>query len=646
MAKKTKIDKGSVDTKILQDWRTKIGVGPVMFTMFMNDANDTLKKLEGRELMDQKLKFETKLNRINALAIIAMNERGNEYEKKLSYDIAKRVFFDSINTMTMTWEAFEDRTSHMHVKEGIKTVYDTYNYSKLIKDSQVADVLPKFDALFDLYKYQFNSKGTAEDDRWIVAMNIADVRKAIAERKFTGLRKWDSLTTEEKEDVKKETLVKFEYDELGAMYPNVLAGDINGETVKEPKDNIIIVKKLIELGLIAGTDILAALEGLCMQLGIIWNDKDIVNTVDTSIAILQQYVDDLNLDIDKFNMDIAEPNIQSITDTDTLFKLMDTSQRFALDCFTPEYIFNAIRRYKKFNKNVAVDGVLDEKVEPSPDCKQSADNMAFLGVMGVRQLHDRLVSNYGDKEEVVEKDENGEEKKVVDIKLNGKVIVASIIYHLFIERIMKNSKFIRGLECLFNGFLPVTGAVWESFAQKLDKAVEGVTVKFDEDMLKTYKESMGVKIKDYTEPTEEAEELLEEVDEAPMEELLEEAEEEKKEEVTITVPEELVNPIAKEIPKILEAVKEELTGESEKVIEEGASDKIDEVVEIEDTLREKLHEELTSLGVEKKEELDEEGKKILDGIQKKVSDTLENIDEVEKRSKEALKEIMEETENE
>ena len=55
---------------------------------------------------------------------------------------------------------------------------------------------------------------------------------------------------------------------------------------------------------------------------------------------------------------------------------------------------------------------------------------------------------------------------------------------------------------------------------------------------------------------------------------------------------------------------------------------------------------LTSLGVEKKEELDDEGKKILDGIQKKVSDTLENIDEVEKRSKEALKEIMEETENE
>lgn len=573
MAKKTKIDKGSVDTKILQDWRTKIGVGPVMFTMFMNDANDTLKKLEGRELMDQKLKFETKLNRINALAIIAMNERGNEYEKKLSYDIAKRVFFDSINTMTMTWEAFEDRTSHMHVKEGIKTVYDTYNYSKLIKDSQVADVLPKFDTLIELYKYWYNDTPKDDEARWNVAMQISDVRKAIAERKFSGLRKLGAMTSEEKEDIKKEYLVKFEYDELGAMHPNVLAGDINGETVKEPKDNIIIVKKLIELGLITGTDILAALEGLCMQLGIIWNDKDIVNTVDTSIAILQQYVDDLNLDVDKFNMDITEPNIQSITDTDTLFKLMDTSQRFALDCFTPEYIFNAIRRYKKFNKNVAVDGVLDEKVEPSPDCKQSADNMAFLGVMGVRQLHDRLVSNYGDKEEVVEKDEAGEEKKVVDIKLNGKVIVASIIYHLFIERIMKNSKFIRGLECLFNGFLPVTGAVWESFAQKLDKAVEGVTVKFDEDMLKTYKESMLIKIKDYTEPTEASEEILEEVDEAPVEELLEEVD---------------------------EAPVEVLEEEPTKVIEEGASDKIDEVVEIVDTLREKLHEELTSLGVEKK----------------------------------------------
>lgn len=645
MAKKTKIDKGSVDTKILQDWRTKIGVGPVMFTMFMNDANDTLKKLEGRELMDQKLKFETKLNRINALAIIAMNAKGNEYEKKLSYDIAKRVFFDSINTMTMTWEAFEDRTSHMHVKEGIKTVYDTYNYSKLIKDSQVADVLPKFDTLIELYKYWYNDTPKDDEARWNVAMQISDVRKAIAERKFSGLRKLGAMTSEEKEDIKKEYLVKFEYDELAKLHPNIKPRELSKENIIEPKDNIDIAYTLINDGLIVGMDILAALEGLCMQLGIIWNDKDIVNTVDTSIAILQQYIDDLNLDVDKFNMDITEPNIQSITDTDTLFKLMDTSQRFALDCFTPEYIFNAIRRYKKFNKNVAVDGALDEKVEPSPDCKQSADNMAFLGVMGVRQLHDRLVSNYGDKEEVVEKDEAGEEKKVVDIKLNSKVIVASIIYHLFIERIMKNSKFIRGLECLFNGFLPVTGAVWESFAQKLDKAVEGVTVKFDEDMLKTYKESMGVKIKDYTEPTEESEEILEEVDEEPTE-ILEEASEEKKEEVNITVPEELVNPIAKEIPKILEAVKEELTGEPTKVIEEGASDKIDEVAEIEDTLREKLHEELTSLGVEKKEELDEEGKKILDGIQKKVSDTLENIDEVEKRSKEALKEIMEETENE
>ena len=561
MAKKTKIDKGSVDTKILQDWRTKIGVGPVMFTMFMNDANDTLKKLEGRELMDQKLKFETKLNRINALAIIAMNERGNEYEKKLSYDIAKRVFFDSINTMTMTWEAFEDRTSHMHVKEGIKTVYDTYNYSKLIKDSQVADVLPKFDALFDLYKYWYSDTPKDDEARWNVAMQISDVRKAIAERKFSSLRKLGAMTSEEKEDIKKEYLVKFEYDELTKLHPNIKPRELSKENIKEPKDNIDIAYTLINDGLIVGMDILAALEGLCMQLGIIWNDKDIVNTVDTSIAILQQYVDDLNLDVDKFNMDIAEPNIQSITDTDTLFKLMDTSQRFALDCFTPEYIFNAIRRYKKFNKNVVVDGVLDEKVEPSPDCKQSADNMAFLGVMGVRQLHDRLVSNYGDKEEVVEKDENGEEKKVVDIKLNSKVIVASIIYHLFIERIMKNSKFIRGLECLFNGFLPVTGAVWESFAQKLDKAVEGVKVKFDEDMLKTYKESMGVKIKDYTEPEEEAEEILEEIDEAPV-----------------------------------EVLEEEPT----KVIEEGASDKIDEVVEIEDTLRKKLHEELTSLGVEKK----------------------------------------------
>jgi hypothetical protein len=41
-------------------------------------------------------------------------------------------------------------------------------------------------------------------------------------------------------------------------------------------------------------------------------------------------------------------------------------------------------------------------------------------------------------------------------------------------------------------------------------------------MLKTYKESMGVKIKDYTEPTEEAEEILEEVDEEKKEELDEE----------------------------------------------------------------------------------------------------------------------------
>lgn len=627
MAKKTKINKGSVNDSILQKWRTKIGVGPVMLQVFTNDANAELKKLEGIELMNRKLELETKLNRINVNATLAMNKSGNEYEKKLAHDIAKRVFFDSIATLTMTWAAFEDRTSHLHIKEGIKTVYDTYDYAKRIKDSQVADILPKFDALIELYKYWYNDTPKDDEVRWNVAMQISDVRKAIAERKFEGLRKLGAMTSEEKEDIKKEYLVKFEYDELTKLHPNVKPRELSKENIKEPKDNIDIAYSLINEGLIVGMDILGALEGLCMQLGIIWNDKDIVNTVDTSIAILQQYIDDLNLDVDKFNMEIDMPNIQSITDTDTLFKLMDTSQRFALDCFTPEYIFNAIRRYKKFNKNVAIDGVLDEKIDASPDCKQSADNMSYLGIMGVRQLHDRIVSNYGDKEEVVEKDKDGNDKKVINIKLNSKVIVASIIYHLFIDRIMKNSKFIRGMECLFNGFLPVTGAVWESFAQKLDKAVENVNVKFDEEMLKTYKETMGATIKDYTG-----------------------AQEEKKE-VDITVPEELIDPVTKEIPKILKAVKEELTGEKEDVVPKDFkySGTMEHPVN-EEILKEELDKELTALGVEKKEvkieELDEEGKKILNDIQKKASDILENIDEVEKRSKEALKEIMEETETE
>ena len=624
MAKKTKINKGNIDSRIFQEWRTKTGVGPVMFQVFTNDANAELKKLEGKDLMNKKLELETKLNRINVNAVIAMNHKGNDYEKKLSLELGKRVFFDSINTMTMTWEAFEDRTSHLHLKDGIKTVYDTYDYSKRIKDSQVAEVLPKFDALIELYKYWYNNIPKDDEARWNVAMQISDVRKAIAERKFSGLRKFEALTSEEKEDIKKEYLVKFEYDELGKLHPNIKPRELSKENIKEPKDNIDIAYTLINDGLIVGMDILGALEGLCMQLGIIWNDKDIVNTVDTSIAILQQYIDDLNLDLDKFNMDIAEPNIQSITDTDTLFKLMDTSQRFALDCFTPDYILHAIRRYKKYNKNVAIDGVLDEKVDPAPDTKQSADNLSYLGIMGVRQLHDRIVSNYGDKEEVVEKDEKGNDKKVINIKLNSKVIVASIIYHLFIERIMKNSKFIRGMECLFNGFLPVTGAVWESFAKKLDKAVENVNVKFDEEMLKTYKETMGAKIKDYTG-----------------------AEEEKKE-VDITVPEELIDPVTKEIPKILKTIKEELTGEKEDVVPKDFkySGTMEHPVN-EETLREELDKELTELGVEKKiEELDEEGKKILNDIQEKVSDTLENIDEVTKKSEEALKEIMEETETE
>ena len=624
MAKKTKINRGNIDSRIFQEWRTKTGVGPVMFQVFTNDANAELKKLEGKDLMNRKLELETKLNRINVNAVIAMNHKGNDYEKKLSLELAKRVFFDSINTLTMTWEAFEDRTSHLHLKDGIKTVYDTYDYSKRIKDSQVAEVLPKFDALINLYKYWYNDTPKDDEARWNVAMQISDVRKAIAERKFSGLRKLGAMTAEEKEDVKKEYLVKFEYDELAKLHPNIKPRELSKENIKEPKDNIDIAYTLINDGLIAGMDILGALEGLCMQLGIIWNDKDIVNTVDTSIAILQQYIDDLNLDVDKFNMDIAEPNIQSITDTDTLFKLMDTSQRFALDCFTPDYILHAIRRYKKYNKNVAIDGVLDEKVDPAPDTKQSADNLSYLGIMGVRQLHDRIVSNYGDKEEAVEKDEKGNDKKVVNIKLNSKVIVASIIYHLFIERIMKNSKFIRGMECLFNGFLPVTGAVWESFAKKLDKAVENVNVVFDEEMLKNYKETMGSKIKDYT------------------------GTEEEKKEIDITVPEELIDPVTKEIPKILKTIKEELTGEKEDVVPKDFkySGTMEHPVN-EETLREELDKELTELGVEKKiEELDEEGKKILNDIQKKVSDTLENIDEVTKRSKEALKEIMEETETE
>ena len=89
-------------------------------------------------------------------------------------------------------------------------------------------------------------------------------------------------------------------------------------------------------------------------------------------------------------------------------------------------------------------------------------------------------------------------------------------------------------------------------------------------------------IKDYTE--EEPKETLEDIQKELHDSLTSLGVEEKKEEIDITVPEELVDPVTKEIPKILKTIKEELTGESEKVIEEGASDKIDKETEASDAL--------------------------------------------------------------
>ena len=138
------------------------------------------------------------------------------------------------------------------------------------------------------------------------------------------------------------------------------------------------------------------------------------------------------------------------------------------------------------------------------------DTYIKIAVPSIKELHDRIVCNYGDKVEMEEKvyNDKGEEetKKVSKVKLNTKMCIASIITLLFIDRLLHIPDFLRGIEVIFSGFLEITSVTWEAFAKKLDEVINAVDFNVDEAIVEEYEKLANIKIKDYS--TEEVKEAI------------------------------------------------------------------------------------------------------------------------------------------
>ena len=506
-----KIDTKNFDKQKMIEWRKRVGVGPLMWASMIDEANDKISKLtkekKDKEAFDLKIDIERKLCIIDTNAIVAMSNSSLEYDRKLAKRKANYVFVDLIRLITSEFETPAEMDN-----SGLKTLYSNYKAIKSIQKEHENSIIPKMKKLVEVLFYL----GTqTECDKNEVALTMADVYRIIEAKVFTGLTITEGKTEEEKKAIYDAPDVKEHLELLSKDYADepfdVYRENGHFKTTLEISKLINLALYLVKEGLITLEDIQSGIEGLASQFIFIWNGYDLANTVDIAHAILEGQIKILDLSKENFNVEGVDTNIQSIKDADTLLKLLDTAQKYIVNDLRKETLTPILRRFKKFNRNVPVEKDGIDLVTPIADTFDGyLDTYIKIAVPSIKELHDRIVCNYGDKVEVEEKvyNDKGEEeiKKVSKVKLNTKMCIASIITLLFIDRLLHIPDFLRGIEVIFSGFLEITSVTWEAFAKKLDEVINAIDFNVDEAIVEEYEKLANIKIKDYS--TEEVKEAI------------------------------------------------------------------------------------------------------------------------------------------
>jgi hypothetical protein len=507
-----KIDTKNFDKQKMIEWRKKVGIGPLMWATTIDNANDKINKLTAekkeKEAYDVKIDVERKLCIVDTNAILAMSKSSLEYDRKLAKRKANYVFVDLIRLATSEFETPAEMDN-----SGLKTLYSNYKAIKSIQKEHENSIIPKMRKLVEVLFYLGNQ---TECDKNEVALTMADVYRIIEAKVFTGLTITEGKTDEEKKAIYDAPDVQHHLELLNKEYadePFDIYMDENGhfKTTLEISKLINLALYLVREKLIALEDIQSGIEGLASQFIFIWNGYDLANTVDIAHAILEGQIKILDLSKENFNVEGVDTNIQSIKDADTLLKLLDTAQKYIVNDLRKETLTPILRRFKKFNRNVPVEKDGIDLVTPIADTFDGyLDTYIKIAVPSIKELHDRIVCNYGDKVEMEEKvyNDKGEEeiKKVSKVKLNTKMCIASIITLLFIDRLLHIPDFLRGIEVIFSGFLEITSVTWEAFAKKLDEVINAIDFNVDEAIVEEYEKLANIKIKDYS--TEEVKEAI------------------------------------------------------------------------------------------------------------------------------------------
>ena len=498
-----KIDTKNFDKQKMVEWRKRVGVGPLMWATTIDNANDKINKLTAekkeKEAYDTKIDVERRLCIVDTNAILAMSKSSLEYDRKLAKRKANYVFVDLIRLITSEFETPAEMDN-----SGLKTLYSNYKAIKSIQKEHENSIIPKMKKLVEVLFYL----GTqTKCDKNEVALTMADVYRIIEAKVFTGLTITEGKTEEEKKAIYDAPDVKEHFELLNKNYADepfdIYRENGHFKTTLEISKLINLALYLVREGLITLEDIQSGIEGLASQFIFIWNGYDLANTVDIAHAILEGQIKILDLSKENFNVEGVDTNIQSIKDADTLLKLLDTAQKYIVNDLRKETLTPILRRFKKFNRNVPVEKDGIDLVTPVADTFDGyLDTYIKIAVPSIKELHDRIVCNYGDKVEMEEKvyNDKGEEetKKVSKVKLNTKMCIASIITLLFIDRLLHIPDFLRGIEVIFSGFLDLTSLTWEAFAKKLDEVISAIDFNVDEAIVEEYEKLANIKIKDYS----------------------------------------------------------------------------------------------------------------------------------------------------
>lgn len=227
--------------------------------------------------------------------------------------------------------------------------------------------------------------------------------------------------------------------------------------IKDKANGLYLIKELIHTNIIDAKYIHAYVTGASILVGNLTGENSFASIIDKTLEVINEEIDKLDLTTETWKDifgkvedadNLYQEPIHTIKSEQSLLVILRRVQSLLAGMISPQYLSVPLLNGPRLNKLNHDESIMEKYIK----------DISFVALAGSKDIHDRIISEYK----------------------SGQAIVASILFQLFVCRLVMKQDVVNGIDIFAKSFLTHTGETWEKLAQKIEDTVKELSFEKEE----------------------------------------------------------------------------------------------------------------------------------------------------------------------